>query len=383
MRLRDWIVAAAVTVMLLGGYIATSPVVGRPIHLYAAVVVAVAAAWAVMRRLEVPGVVPVIALCVSFAPGFVTAPAGEYGEGKVVELAATLLAVVAGLYLLRGEARHRAWLWSLALLSILTTVLAHYFPLNSWRLALAGTNYIGSGRLIALGFCVAGMALVLRRGRRWVMLAATLGLGYATFLTGSRGPLLAALCAIVLVAMFRRGVRPSRLVLTVGGLALLAGALWVLAPSDTYAVDRILSFDLGEMSSQSRLAMFALAFRLGLTNPGGIGWGNFGAHPDANAAYPHNILLEVFAEAGWFAGVALLVFMVAALRRLWRHSDQPTAAMLLGVAVYFVLNALVSSDINDNRAMFTALAVAWTLGERPRQQPQRTRLTTSVPVESR
>lgn len=356
MKLQDWFWGAALTTLLLGGFISTSPVIGMPIHLYAAGLLAVGLVLAVLRVGATPGLLPIVGLAASFLPGLASSLTNEYSRDKVFNLSATFLAMFAAIYLLRTEARRKAWVGSLLLMSALTVVLAYLYPLNSWRFALAGTNYIGSGRLVALGLCVSGMLLVLRQGP-WPLIAASTGLfGFATFLTGSRGPLFAAVIAILTVAIFRRGQTVNRVIALVSGLAAFGLAVLAVVPMDNYLVERFLGTGTDE-SSQSRVALIDRAFEMGVRNPFGVGWGNF--DPDGIHQYPHNVPVEIFAEGGWFAMLAFGLFAVVAFIRLWRGSSDPVGALVLGVAIFFTVNAFVSADINGNRAMFAALAVAW------------------------
>jgi O-antigen ligase len=73
-------------------------------------------------------------------------------------------------------------------------------------------------------------------------------------------------------------------------------------------------------------------------------------------AYAHNAFAEAFAEGGVLALLAFAVVVVLAVGRLWRLADHPQEAIVWGTAVYWVLNAMVSSDLVGNRFMWISLA---------------------------
>lgn len=40
-------------------------------------------------------------------------------------------------------------------------------------------------------------------------------------------------------------------------------------------------------------------------------------------------------------------------------ATSPFPAALLGIAVFFTINAMVSGDVNDNRTMWASVAIGW------------------------
>jgi O-antigen ligase len=126
-----------------------------------------------------------------------------------------------------------------------------------------------------------------------------------------------------------------------------------------------------DTSTQARLQLYGSALDAALTHPEGIGWGNLWTHIPAWALldsgyrqYPHNLLIEVITEAGWLAGIALVVVLVAALRRARWHMTSATGRAVFALLMFFLLNAMVSGDINDNRFFFALVAIALALPRR-------------------
>jgi O-antigen ligase len=109
------------------------------------------------------------------------------------------------------------------------------------------------------------------------------------------------------------------------------------------------------------------AFQIIDANP--IRGGGAGAFNTVNptAKWPHNMFLELWAELGLAAAVAVAVavlFVLSGLFRLaWRlpeHGDhQGLVYVLLGVFFFNVLAVQVSGNINDNRDFWGVLAISW------------------------
>jgi hypothetical protein len=100
----------------------------------------------------------------------------------------------------------------------------------------------------------------------------------------------------------------------------------------------------------------------------GLGWGGLsdlgplsggGNLGPGGAPYPHDIWLQVTAEAGWIAGAALIVFVLCSLRRLRRLATSPYPAVLFGMAVFWVTQASLSGNVNSWRCMWASVAIAW------------------------
>jgi O-antigen ligase len=354
--------------MGLGGYVATSPVVDVPLHYGAAALLGLAIVGSLLVRGIPHGAGWALALTLGFSLATIANDQlGDYSREKTMLLVATIAAFVAPLTLIRTERRANALVVCLFVFSLTVAALAWIFPAAPHRLALAGSNYIGSGRIISLGFAIALLMLILRRGPWLITLPTVLVTGYLSVQTGSRGPLLAAVVSAVVVLVGQRKVRGRATI--VAGLFLAAVPATVLLSQSTgYAEARILGLSAAETSVSTRWHYYAEAVNLGLSNPFGIGWGNFGwkltLPPEGvgTEVYAHNLLLETLSEGGWMALISVLALTIVAIRNLWRVSEHPTWAAVLGLSIYFLMNAMVSSDINGNRIVFSLLALGVLVG---------------------
>lgn len=301
---------------------------------------------------------------------------GDYQDQKITGLLMFgLVCVIAPFELLRLHMQRVAFLAALAVFGVASGVLtlmggqraALAAGLSSDVLLLDGANTIGTARLAGTGALILiAAALVIGRGRlgrRFWFVVAGLGLLVVMVATGSRGPLagiIAGIAALILLVPAMRGRRFWSLILL--GLGTATAYAW--ASSRGYvSSDRAFAWLAGERdtSTQAREHLWGMATDYISRNPIGTGWGGFstidGVPP--GLGYPHNLFLEVFAEAGWIIGAVTLVFVTASLWRLMRRSSEPVAAIMFVLAVFALMNAMVSGDINDNRLLWILLGSAW------------------------
>jgi O-antigen ligase len=201
--------------------------------------------------------------------------------------------------------------------------------------------------------------------RRTFFVLALLPTAVAFLGTGSRGPLLGLVVAVpaMLLWMFGNKRMAKRVVITVAialvGATVLSSAGFIPGQS----VDRALSVFTGselpgetprsvlwnEATHQISSSWQNAAF--------GIGTGSFAAVDIYGERYPHNIVLETWAELG-ILGLGLLVLAIgASLYRLGgltlRGGDAGAlAGLLFALIVYSVVNALVSGDLAGNSAIW-------------------------------
>jgi hypothetical protein len=123
-----------------------------------------------------------------------------------------------------------------------------------------------------------------------------------------------------------------------------------------------------DTTSQIRLSLWREAWGVIPGHFWGLGWGGLNDLGPLNGGgllgqpglwYPHDIWLEVTAEAGWIAGAALIVFVWCGLRRLRRLAVSPYQAVLFGMAVFWVTQASLSGNVNSWRCMWASVAIAW------------------------
>lgn len=368
-RPADLVIPAIIVLLLFAGFFKDNPLLAwLPVDLTlfafaGSAVCLVGVALTQRSALRVP--LGALALAVAFVPGILLASDNAYATEKVPRLAITAVAALAPLYLVTTARRQAVWVWLHVLVGAVLALGELLTPSQETiRVALEGTNTIETGR--ASGVAVVALVIIAVGLPRWrlPLLLAAACIAYFVIASGSRGPALAvaaALALVVLTVPARR--RIGRLLLITGVVA----GLWLfMLTSDLSGAERIRdSIYGGAPVSQIRVLIWNDALAAIPHVPAGVGWGDFWSvlHPGARhtttyVQYAHNLILETFVEGGWIAGVAVIVFIVLSLARLRRIGGTYGSA-LYGIAVFFVVNAMVSSDVNGNRTMWAALAIGW------------------------
>lgn len=214
------------------------------------------------------------------------------------------------------------------------------------RLSFADNNPIWMARDIGL-LGLASFALFLRYPRARLIL---IGFGLVSIvgivLTGSRGPLLALVVAVVAGGLLFR-YQNKHLLIGAGLLAaLIVGIL--LYQSGLLGSVRGLSFG-GESDETEaiRKDLFAYAWYLIRQSPGGVGIGRYSYYW---FTYPHNIFLEVGAEWGLRFGLFFLIWIGAGVVGILQAPQKYNLLKIL--VIYEALNASISGNITSPRYLY-------------------------------
>jgi hypothetical protein len=78
--------------------------------------------------------------------------------------------------------------------------------------------------------------------------------------------------------------------------------------------------------------------------------------------FPHNIVLEVFLEGGWFAGLYFTYLMWRGLKGVYLLGKKGELAwayrLLFCFTVFSLLNDLVSGELNDSKVLLAFLGLS-------------------------
>ena len=334
--------------------------------------------WLAGRARSVPLALatPVAVIGLMLVISLTWTPSPDYGSEKALHfLTLTLLATLAPFFLVEDERdlrRFFSWTLAIALLAALVTIANP--PEGTGRLTIGiEGNTIGASHLLctAAVILLVGALTELYPARRWGILAA-LGLIVVAAAIGSRGPLLnlgfaLAATAAIYLARVPRKLAPVALAV----IAAVALIPFVSLPEGSAErLSQAARDPLGALEADPRYTAFGQAVDLIESRPlVGVGAGGFqsvGRLTRPPEDYPHNMLLEVWAELGLVALVALVASIAAVLaglaRRAWHLPPEPARGLmyvLVGVFVYNLLGTLLTGDLNENRTYWGSFGLAW------------------------
>lgn len=166
---------------------------------------------------------------------------------------------------------------------------------------------------------------------------------------------LALLVASVLVSLLQPGalvdLLPATAVDRVGTISEivsgLAGQDLAEAAPDTSTADRLTAYDgaIAMFNRSSILGEGTASFAAFVSATGFADW-------SVDVAYPHNLILQFAAEYGLVGLALLLVLLGSAFFNLLRLARDPVWNTVLVLLVFFLLSAIVSSGIIDNRTLW-------------------------------
>jgi O-antigen ligase len=283
----------------------------------------------------------------------------DEGLRKLGECAPMLLAIVLASKLFlgdpRGDAKKAFWA-TFTLLGLALGGLALGLGVNAGsRVSVLGGGPNVFGRNMGLAF-IAAMFMSVCLGIRSALLVAAVA-PLLVIMSGSRGAL-AGILAAILVMLYYSGVRMRTWlpVLTVAALiALLTLYSPLGSPVRRIYNERIEKLTFGEHHTSGRDSLYAQAIEVGLRHRWfGAGLGGFsGVYGD----YPHNLILESFAEGGAVgAGLVLLGLILACggfIKNRHLYDQFSVAAFALSL-----VTSQFSGDLFDSRGVFLFLVLA-------------------------
>jgi O-antigen ligase len=340
--------------------------------LFVIVAIAVIVAYRIPRILRNFRFVPLIlVLAGSYVPGFLVSPLNDYGMIKLFGVGIAIVLLIAPTVFVDPSR-------SIVLLLVLLGVIAFAMCLalllvgvqgNVGRTHIQGLNPIATARVTALLPVVALSAVAyywssIARWRVALFGVAVLG-AFATVVTGSRGPIVSALVALIflLPVLYRAGKMNGRLFWALAAFG--AAMVLVFGRFSIPGLDRVLSAD-----TAGRDLLYSESLRILAENPRGIGWGNladqiqFPSQAIEGRLYSHNVFLEIGVEGGWIALLATLAVVAVALRVAYKHAINGNAGtpLVYAALVFNLANAQFSSDIVGNRLLWLFLGLALGIG---------------------
>lgn len=258
---------------------------------------------------------------------------------------------------------------------------------------------VGLGNPIPMGQAAGAAILILawnslrHSSRASLVLFLIVGapLGIAMIAGASRTPIIAAVLGMILLFGKSLGSQAfGRRAFAVGIAAVLVCGITAFALRENKVIessaDRIAEFAQNGFDTRTALLRqkgWQTATRMFLAEPAkGHGFGSYAKFVSqrhsrrdlrghlTNKEYPHNIVLELLSEMGLLGLLSFFVLLLP-LRHLVVLGTQKTFATDFGLAallsMFFLVNAMASGDLNDNRVLFMFLGLSasiWTKSRR-------------------
>ncbi|MEV4661868.1 O-antigen ligase family protein [Micromonospora echinofusca] len=355
----------AVTVMLLLNFDQFPRQIGRAFLLTAAALAALIIFNEILRpesRARVVVLWVVVVFGVLALPGVLHRPETEYGQLKFFLLVTVTLLATAAVAVIRSQRDIEAFALALVGCGGVLAVAALASGSGEDRAAGFGSNPIWLARAIGIAVVACIWLYFCRRLSMAVASGLVVLLALGLFATGSRGPLVATVVALFVLVLsgLRRKIRHGRRewvgVGLLGALVVVVLALPSLLPPRMYAfvVDPS-----NELAGTARTEMRDRTMSIIAEHPGGVGYGNWTSHSwMLEHNYPHNIWLELLAEAGWLVGGAFILLCLVMAVRLWGAArSDALAGFVLAMLAFNAVAVSTSGDVNASRGLFVSLAL--------------------------
>jgi O-antigen ligase len=177
--------------------------------------------------------------------------------------------------------------------------------------------------------------------------------------TGSKGPIISLVIAFIVIFFGKIKTFISKKT-NILSMYLL---LWISMPvcyfifftSDNSSIKRL--FDIfSDNATSARILLYTDALRAISDHPIGVGVGKFGNYSFFD--YPHNLILEAFAELGWLSGSFFVIMIVLSFIGLKKLSAQGFYGdMLLGIFLISLINSMVSGDLTSPKELYLLLPI--------------------------
>ena len=337
-----------------------------------------------LRVLATPPVLLTLALTAWMAVRLPASRDVAYGNQKLeLWVAESVTLLFASILIGRRAERFRTFvLVSLTVSAASAVALTQQLAAGKAQAAIGGRyaisaayNPIEVGRTMSHGMILGAFVLLgtWSMGIRVATLVVIPALAVAFIASGSRGPVLGLVVGLIvfLALAVRDQATRRRVSLVLVGITVAAMLVPQLVPGQDIA--RSLGVILGNqqgLSSNGRYGLWHEAWQVIGSHPLlGIGTGSF-AQLEPIVQYPHNIVLEAWAELGVIGFVlvagTLIVgsIYIGQVVRNARGKTRLEAAAVAGLWAASIPNALVSGDLPNNYFLWLALGLAVGIAQR-------------------
>jgi len=227
------------------------------------------------------------------------------------------------------------------------------------------TNPIWSARVIGWCGILAVVYLFIEKRNRglvfWATIFVYLMSYFAMLTTGSKGPVLSLFIVSLCIGISKFNLK---IALWIYFLLAMFSIFVLFSDFKLFSIielagqqDRFSSSGVQEKVFEGvRVQLYNMAFELGLNNPLGVG---FGGAAQGNFLYPHNLILELYAELGIGGLLVSFVMLWIALPRIFIafRSTQWSLQVVGALFLFGFFNAMVSGDMTSPKFMYLCLCI--------------------------
>ena len=241
---------------------------------------------------------------------------------------------------------------------------------------VSGTNerlsVLGGGPIVFARWMIVGVIMLffIRKNNNkinWIFIFLFIVLALAA---GSRGPIFALFFTffIYVILTFQKTIiKVLSVLLILFSFFYFSGVFNEVL--DLGKTDRLVTKD--NTSKNVRIEFAKRSIETITHYPFGVGIGNWNVYCNKLRPYhllwheyPHNLILEVFAEMGFFAGFLLLLLLLNSLYFTYsrmikfRSYESSLYPVLFYLQIFLIINSLFSGDLGDSRLLFVVIAIS-------------------------
>jgi O-antigen ligase len=262
----------------------------------------------------------------------------------------------------------------MAVAGIITFILNRYAGIGGF-VSVFGSNYLALGRMCGIGTIICMCKL--HEKIKLITCIQIIVLLIGIFITGGKTPAIAFIIVFVVYMLSLIKVKNLKIIYNSRiKVLMIATAVFVvlLVAISFTGVFSTLSYRMQDLkntkqsaSYTDRMDRYSVAFESWGNSPVfGNGIGSFGiifAGEDLRE-YPHNIVLEILTELGLMGLLAFSLLLIYPITKCIKYKKMLLNIQWYQIAIalvfiYMLINSFVSGDLNDNRLLFTFIALMW------------------------
>jgi hypothetical protein len=309
-------------------------------------------------------------LLITLIPSYINSEITLYSKEKTVTfLTVFLISTIYASFLLRTKEDLKVFLQSLGTVGMIICIigLSNFGSLkNQTRLTVNDSNPIWLSRAVSFSFVWYIILYIHKKINLFWMLFLNSLILLVMIGTGSKGPLLAVFISLVIIYapyISRLFLRLKNYFILIG-LSLFSYGFYLvlikILPYETlYRLTTIFSDD-ASASELSRKDLYKTALDLIPENPFGIGLGHFNEF--SYFYYPHNLVLESFAEGGWIFGTHMVILLLTSLfifNKLSKTKDYIYQG-LYALFLIALINSMFSGDLTSPKELYMSISLSLT-----------------------